>query len=85
LLVDERAIGTDQAQKFVLTLTPTNTVAYQAVQLGPFVDGKRVIRSGLQEGQEIVVNGMQRVRAGMLVKPETALAYGPTEIQTARR
>ena len=35
LLVDERAIGTDQSQKFVLTLTPTNTVAYQTVDLGP--------------------------------------------------
>src|SRR6266536_3846340 len=37
LLVDERAVGTDQAQKFVLSLTPTNTVAYCAVQLGPLV------------------------------------------------
>ena len=41
LLVPERAIGTDQAQKYVLTLTPTNTVAYQPVELGPVVDGMR--------------------------------------------
>ena len=70
LLVDERAIGTDQSQKFVLSLTPTNTVAYQPVQLGPLVEGKRVIRSGLQAGEEIVVNGLERVRPGMPVTAE---------------
>jgi len=51
LLVDERAIGTDQAQKFVLTLTPTNTVAYRPVKLGATAGGKRVIREGLQPGE----------------------------------
>jgi RND family efflux transporter MFP subunit len=74
VLVLERAIGTDQAQKYVLTLTPTNTVAYQSVQLGPLVDGMRVIRSGLEAGEQVVVNGLQRVRPGMSVKPEEAVA-----------
>jgi len=69
LLVDERAIGTDQSHKFVLTLTPTNTVAYQPVQLGPLVDGQRIVRSGLQAGEEIVVNGLERVHPGMPVTP----------------
>src|SRR5947208_13852946 len=62
VLVDERAIGTDQAQKFVLTLTGTNTVAYRSVTLGPLIDGRRLIRSGLEAGEKIVVNGLQRVR-----------------------
>ncbi len=70
LLVEERAIGTDQAQKFVLTLTTSNTVAYQPVQLGPAVEGKRIVRSGLQGTEEIVVNGLQRVRPGMPVNPQ---------------
>jgi RND family efflux transporter MFP subunit len=74
LLVDESAIGTDQANKFVLTLTSTNTVAYQSVTLGPSVDGKRIIRSGLKAGEEIVVNGLQRVRPGMPVSPEVETA-----------
>ncbi len=73
-LVSEKAIGTDQAQKYVLALTPTNTVAYQSVVLGPTIDGMRVIRSGLKGGEEIVVNGMQRVRPGMPVKPESVVA-----------
>src|SRR6185295_809355 len=74
LLVEERAIGTDQAQKYVLTLTGTNTVAYQSVKLGPVVDGKRIVRSGLEVGQQIVVNGLQRVRPGMPVSPQEEVA-----------
>jgi RND family efflux transporter MFP subunit len=70
MLVDDRAVGTDQANKFVLALTHTNTVAYQAVTLGPLVDGKRVIRTGVEAGEQIVVNGLQRVRPGMAVSPE---------------
>ena len=86
LLVDERAIGTDQAEKYVLTLTRTNTLMYQSVKLGPFLDGKRVVRSGLQSGEEIVVNGLQRVRSGMTVTPETSVARRATEgVQTAQR
>ncbi len=69
LLVDETAIGTDQAQKFVLTLTATNTAAYRPVRLGPLVGGKRVVREGLQAGEKIVVNGLARVRPGMSVTP----------------
>ena len=70
LLVDDRAIGTDQANKFVLALSASNTVQYQAVELGPLIDGKRVVRSGLLPGEKIVVNGMARVRPGMPVTPE---------------
>ncbi len=71
LLVSERAIGTDQSQKFVLTVAPDNTVAYRSVKLGATVDGKRVVRAGLQPGEKIIVNGLQRVRPGMTVAPET--------------
>ncbi len=74
LLVTERAIGTDQAQKYVLTVTATNTVAYQAVTLGPAVDGKRIVRSGLQPGEKIIVNGLERVRPGMPVSPQDEAA-----------
>jgi RND family efflux transporter MFP subunit len=74
LLVTERAIGTDQAQKYVLTVTTTNTVAYQAVTLGPEVDGKRIVRSGLQAGEKIIVNGIERVRPGMPVTPQQEVA-----------
>jgi len=87
LLVEERAIGTDQAQKFVLTLTETNTVAYRTVTLGPLVQGKRIVRAGLEAGEQIVVNGLQRVRPGMPVTPQTEMAAGTSlnAFETAQR
>jgi RND family efflux transporter MFP subunit len=86
MLVNERAIGTDLSQKFVLVLTPTNTVAYQPVQLGPLVEGQRIIRSGLQPGDEIVVDGLERVRPGMPVSADKQLTQSTsTDTQTVRR
>jgi multidrug efflux pump subunit AcrA (membrane-fusion protein) len=70
LLVSERAIGTDQSQKFVLAVGRDNTVAYRTVRLGSVIDGKRVVREGLSPGDTIIVNGLQRVRPGMTVSPE---------------
>ncbi len=85
LLVEERAVGTDQGQKFVLALSATNTVEYRPVKLGPGVNGKRIVRVGLKPGEQVVVNGLQRVRPGMPVTPETAVAAGERNLQTARR
>jgi RND family efflux transporter MFP subunit len=85
MIIEERAIGTDQAQKFVLRLTPTNTVEYRAVTLGPIVNGKRVVRDGLQPGDRIVVNGLAKVRPGMPVQPQQAQAGATNGITTAQR
>ncbi len=86
LLVEETAIGTDQAQKYVLTLTSTNTTAYRPVVLGPLIDGKRVIREGLEAGEKIIVNGLARVRPGMPVTPiEQEVATTNNGTKTAMR
>jgi RND family efflux transporter MFP subunit len=85
-LVDEKAIGTDQSQKFVLTLSSTtNVVEYRSVKLGPLVNGKRIVRSGLKAGEMVVVNGLQRVRPGSPVTPETATATNGAGLKTAQR
>ena len=72
LLIDETAIGTDQNQRFVLMVSPTNTVEYRPVQLGGAVDGKRIVRTGLKAGENIIVNGLMQVRPGMPVNVMTA-------------
>lgn len=69
ILIAEDAIGTDQNQRFVFTVTSSNTVAYRPVKLGTTIAGKRVVRDGLQEGDRVVVNGLIRVRPGMTVNP----------------
>lgn len=70
LFVSEKSIGTNQNQKFVFAVTPENTVAYRSVKLGPVIDGKRIVREGIQPGDRIVIHGMQRVVAGMAVDPQ---------------
>jgi multidrug efflux system membrane fusion protein len=76
LLISERAVETDQSQKFVLVVGSDRIAAYHTVRLGGTVDGKRVVRDGLQPGDRVIVNGLQRVRPGMLVDPESAIPSG---------
>lgn len=84
LLISERAIGTDQSQKFVFAVGADNTVTYRTVKLGSVIDGKRVVREGLSPGETIIVNGLQRVRPGMTVAPELqALAATPAPASNA--
>ena len=71
LLIQDRAVGTDLDKRFVFVLGADATVEYRAVTLGPMVDGLRVVRSGLTAGEVVVVNGLQRVRPGVKVDPES--------------
>ena len=84
-LVVDRAVGTDQDKKFVLVLKPDSTVDYRSVQLGRLVDGLRVVSSGLKQGDEVVINGLQRVRPGMKVTPTLAPMTPDTTTDTALR
>ncbi|MGC4394955.1 efflux RND transporter periplasmic adaptor subunit [Hydrogenophaga sp. T2] len=70
LLVSERAVGTDQDKKYVLVVGDDNKTAYREVRLGASVDGLRTVLSGLEPGERIVVNGLQRVRPGDVVQPQ---------------
>ena len=72
VMIDERAIGTDQDKKFVMTVGEDNRALYRAITLGGTVDGLRIITSGLKSGDRVVVNGLQRVRPGALLKLEVA-------------
>ena len=82
LLVDDRAIGTDQDKKFVLVVSAENRVEYRPVKLGALQDGLRVVASGLSAGERVVVNGIQRARPGTQVQPKT-VAMGGEKTQTA--
>ena len=74
LMVSERAIGTDQRQKYLLTVGQKNIVKYCPVKVGRLLDGMRVIESGLNPDDLVVVNGLQRARPGSEVQPKTAAA-----------
>jgi len=70
LLVDDKAIGTDQDKKYVMVVGADNKAVYRAVTLGPVVDGLRIIRSGLKKDERIVVDGLQRIRPNDTVAPQ---------------
>jgi RND family efflux transporter MFP subunit len=69
LLVADRAIGTDQARKFVYVVNDKNEVVFRPVQLGPMHEGLRVVSEGLAAGERVIIDGLQRVRPGVIVAP----------------
>jgi multidrug efflux system membrane fusion protein len=76
VLVSDAAIQTDQDKKFVLLVDKESKVQYREVKLGDQHQGLRVITGGLQPGDRIVVNGIQRVRPGDPIKPNPVQMSG---------
>jgi RND family efflux transporter MFP subunit len=70
VLIAERALGTDQGQKFVYVVNDKNEVEYRKVQTGALHNGLRVVEKGLASGERIIVNGLQRARPGTAVEPK---------------
>jgi RND family efflux transporter MFP subunit len=70
LLVNERALDTDQGQKILFIINDKNEVVARPVKLGTLQDGLREITDGLKPGELVVVNGLQQVRPGLVVEPK---------------
>ena len=70
LLIPDGAIASDQANKIVFTVAEDGTVGTKRVELGPIVDGLRVVRSGLAATDRIVIDGLPRARPGQKVTAE---------------
>jgi RND family efflux transporter MFP subunit len=79
-LINDRAVQTDQDRKFVLVVGEGNVLEYRNVTLGPVIGGLRVVRDGLKPGETIVVNGLQRVRAGATVAPSVVPMESPSAV-----
>lgn len=70
LLVPDAAIGSDQGGRYVLVVDGDNIVAQRKVEIGPRADERRVIESGLNAGDRVVVAGMLRAIPGQKVDPQ---------------
>lgn len=77
ILISPTAIGVDQDKRFVVVVDAKNQTAYREVKLGAQQDGLQIINSGLQVGDRIVVNGLQRIRPGDPVKPHLIAMPNP--------
>lgn len=79
-MLPDEAIATDQSNRFVYVVGQDNTVSTKNVALGPLIDGLRVIRSGVELTDNVIVNGVQRARAGIKVTPEqTVIEAKPSQ------
>jgi len=79
ILIEDRAVGTDQSQNFVLVLGPDNKLEYRQIQAGRIIEGGlRIVRKGLKPDDVVVISGLQRVRPGIQVKPNMATMGAPS-------
>lgn len=69
LLVDDKAIGTGQGRRYVLVVNAQNALEYRPILTGSIHGGMRHVKSGLAAGDRIVVEGLMRVRPGIVVTP----------------
>lgn len=91
LLLPDEAIVTDQTRKVVMTVAPKGAVVPKVIELGPLLDGLRIVRTGLAPDDRVIIAGLQRARPGQQVtarlgrivapapgmSPEPDAAYAP--------
>jgi RND family efflux transporter MFP subunit len=77
LLVPDVALGTEQARKFVMVVDGENVARQKYVTLGQTIDGLRVIKTGLERDDRVIIDGLMRARNGTKVTPQEQAAPGP--------
>jgi RND family efflux transporter MFP subunit len=77
LLVPDVAIGTEQTRKFVMVVDGENVARQKYVTLGQATEGLRVIKTGLERDDRVIVDGLMRARNGTKVTPQEQGAPGP--------
>lgn len=84
-MVPERAVGTQQGQKFVFVLNDKNLVEQRPVKLGMLKDSLRVVKEGVTVKDRIVIAAMARVRPGMAVDPKMIELEVPASLQNEKK
>jgi membrane fusion protein, multidrug efflux system len=84
LFITDRAVATDQDQQYVLVVNADNVVEHRPIQLGPMIDGLRVVTAGLEPGDWVITSGIQRVRPGIAVTPQRSTMPEVTRVAGAR-
>jgi hypothetical protein len=70
LMIPDQAVATQGAAKMALVVGADGTVTPRPVELGPLDGSLRVIRSGLQPNDLVIVSGIQRAQPGQKVTPQ---------------
>jgi membrane fusion protein, multidrug efflux system len=75
MVIPQIAVQQDQAGRMVLTLDQNNVVQITRVTMGERVDTDWIVQGGLELGQTVIVDGIQKARPGMTVQPVATTAY----------
>lgn len=75
VVIPEETIQIEQGGAYIMVVLPDNTVEQRFIVTGPRVEGEVVIDSGLDAGEQLIVEGMHRVRHGQKVEPLTREEY----------
>jgi len=84
LLVPDTALGSDQGGRYLLVVNKNNVVEQRKVEIGPLVDGMRVIASGLAADDRVVLSGLLRAIPGQTVDPQVQAAAAAPAPASAR-
>jgi RND family efflux transporter MFP subunit len=68
-LVDDKVISSQQGVKYAFVVKPDNTIERRNLETGPIFEGKRIVKSGLKDGEKVVSTRLQLVQPGMPVQP----------------
>lgn len=72
ILIPQRCISDYQGNFYVYTVTDSNTVVQKDIQVGPTIGEDWLVLSGLESGETVVYEGLQKIKAGMKIKPVPA-------------
>ncbi|WP_369693788.1 efflux RND transporter periplasmic adaptor subunit, partial [Flexistipes sinusarabici] len=70
--VAQIAVQRDNEGAFVYVVDERNKVEQRRITIGPTVNNKFIVTSGLKQGEKVIVRGIQKVRPGMTVNIEKA-------------
>lgn len=84
MLVPDSAVVTDQSVKLLMTVTSDGTVVPKQVDLGPIAEGGlRIIHSGIDPNDQVIINGLLRARPGQKVTPQPGTIQPPIPVDQA--
>jgi len=83
LMIPETAVVSQGAQKVAYVVAPNGTVGVKPLETGPVVDGLRVVRAGLSESDQVIVNGIQRAMPGAVVEARLTTITETAELEAA--
>jgi multidrug efflux system membrane fusion protein len=83
LLVDDKAVLTDQDRKYVYVVGEDGRARRKDIQLGRRVEGLRMVQSGLSPGDKVIVHGVQKVFfPGMPVQAQSIAMGDPPRTES---